>query len=190
MRSLEKNASKNCYVSLLIYPFGLTTYVVSPAGLRPGNTVIAGDSVRIVPGNCTYLKNIPLNTKIHNVESHPTGGAKLARSAGSFATLIEKNAKDALVRFSSGKVLRLSLFCSATIGRVSNLFWRLQAKKNKAGQNRNLNKRPKVRGVVQNPVDHPHGGGKGKKSPKQPNYNFKRLLPKGRKTSRSIRLIS
>lgn len=125
-----------------------------------------------------YLKYIPLNIKIYNIESFPRSGAKFIRAAGTWAKIVEKNSNLAKVLFSNGKYKKFSVYCSATIGRVSNINRKQFKTLYKAGQNRTLGFRPSVRGVVMNPVDHPHGGGKGKKSRSVKFYNYVRLLQK------------
>lgn len=182
VRSLEKHKLHNCYVASVYYPCGVNCYIIAAQNLRIGHIIFSGEDGPIKIGSTFLLKNIPLNIKIFNIESFPHSGGKFIRSPGNWAKILEKNNNGAIVIFKNGKKRKFSLDCCATIGRVSNL----QSKKNliahKAGELRNRNIRPFVRGVAMNPVDHPHGGGKGKKSPKNPNYNFVRKLPKGRKT--------
>ena len=182
VRSLEKHKLHDCYIASIYYICGVNGYIIAPENLRPGHLVISGETGLANLGCTLLLKNIPLNIKIHNIESYPRSGGKFIRSPGNWAKILEKNDKEVILIFKNGEKKIFSLNCCATIGRVSNL----QSKKSwvafKAGTRRAQNIRPHVRGVVMNPVDHPHGGGKGKKSPKNPNYNFVRKLPKGRKT--------
>lgn len=180
--SLEKTKTNSPYLALLLYPIGILTYIIAPKDIKIGSKIFSGDVIPISVGNNTYLKNIPLNLKIHNIESYPNSGAKYIKSAGLWAKIIDKSATHAFVIFKNNTIKKLSIFCTATIGEVSNSSYFSSKLLYKAGQTRKLlNKRPKVRGVAKNPVDHPHGGGNGKKSPKNPNYNFKRKLPKHRK---------
>jgi large subunit ribosomal protein L2 len=183
IRSLERSASYNFYVACLFYSCGVVSYINAPAGLKPGHVVEAGDYINIKVGNATFIKNIPLNKKIHNIEIFPKSGAKFARAAGTFGKVLEQHDNYCLVLVPGGKKIKLSPFCFATIGRVSNILHHSKNFYKKAGDSRINNIRPKVRGVAMNAVDHPHGGGKGKKSPKNPNYNFVRKLVKGRKTA-------
>lgn len=162
----------------------MASYILAPQGIRPGHVVSSGPFSPVSLGCCLLLKNIPFNTKIHNIESYPMSGGKYARSAGNWATVVERGQDWVMILFHNGKKKKLSSLCSATIGRASNIFYRKRSILFKAGDSRLRGIRPSVRGVVQNPTDHPHGGGKGKKSPKNPNYNFVRKLPKGRKTAR------
>lgn len=182
VRSLEKHKLHNCYIAAIYYSCGINSYVIAPENLRPGHVIISNENGSPYLGCSLLLKFMPLNIKIHNIESYPLSGGKFIRSPGNWAKILEKNNKKAILVFKNGKKKIFSLNCCATVGRVSNL----QSKKAwiafKAGTRRNQNIRPHVRGVAMNPVDHPHGGGKGKKSPKNPNYNFIRKLPKGRKT--------
>lgn len=184
VRSLEKHKLHNCYIASIYFPCGVVCYNIAAEYLRPGHIVFSGNSGLIKIGSTFLLQHIPLNIKIFNIESFPRSGGKFIRSPGNWAKILEKNKNNAIVIFKNGKKRKFSLNCSATIGRVSNL----QSKKNlivfNAGFNRRRGIRPHVRGVAMNPVDHPHGGGRGKKSPKNPNYNFVRKLPKGRKTSK------
>lgn len=183
VRSLEKHKLHNFYIASIYYPCGVSCYIIAAQNLRIGHSVFSGEVGLIKIGSTFLLKNIPLNIKIFNIESFPYSGGKFIRSPGNWAKILEKNNNNAIVIFKNGNRRTFSLNCCATIGCVSNL----QSKKNliarKAGELRNRNVRPSVRGVAMNPVDHPHGGGKGKKSPKNPNYNFIRKLPKGRKTA-------
>jgi large subunit ribosomal protein L2 len=130
------------------------------------------------------LRNLPLRLKIHNLEGHPLGGAKYCRSAGNWAMVISKTNLSAVVMFANGKKKNLSLDCLGTIGVVSNASFS-SIKRNKAGYSRLKGIRPSVRGVAMNPVDHPHGGGNGKKSPKSTNMSPWRKLGKGIKTTRN-----
>lgn len=182
VRSLEKHKNHSFYIASIFYFCGINSYIIAPENLKPGDLVAAGDFALPSIGSTLLLKDIPFNIKIHNIESFPCSGGKFIRSAGNWAKILEKRDTEVIVLFKNGIKKSFSLHCSATIGRVSNLQHKKANIMFKAGTNRLRGVRPKVRGVVMNPVDHPHGGGKGKKSPKNPNYNFVRRLPKGRKT--------
>ena len=131
--------------------------------MKVGDTVVAGDSVDILPGNCLPLKNIPLGTQIHNVELRPGKGGQIARSAGSSVQLVAREGDYASVKLPSGEIRKIHVDCVATIGQVGNLDHE-NVSIGKAGRSRWLGKRPHVRGVAMNPVDHPLGGGEGKTS--------------------------
>lgn len=177
--NLEKTRYLSAKIALIIYPVGIISYILAPRGLRPGNIIMAGKNLPTKIGFNTLLKHIPLNFKIHNVEAFPGSGAKYVRAGGAWAKLLEKSSKYGLLLLNSGKKKKLLLQCAATFGMLTKI---RKKKKYKAGDNRREGKRPSVRGIAMNAVDHPHGGGKGKKSPKQPNYNYKRLLIKGKRT--------
>ena len=136
---------------------------MAPAGVEVGQEIISGDQVEIKPGNAMPLKNIPLGTTVHNIEMKPLKGGQIARSAGTGATLMAKEGNYANLKLRSGEVRLISLDCRATIGSVGNSDHNL-IKVGKAGKSRHKGIRPTVRGVVMNPVDHPHGGGEGRTS--------------------------
>ncbi|MBT8472614.1 MAG: 50S ribosomal protein L2, partial [Marinicaulis sp.] len=136
---------------------------IAPQRLKAGDKVIAGDKVDVKPGNAMRLKNIPVGTIIHNIELKPGKGGQLARSAGAYAQLVGRDSGMAQVRLQSGEVRLVSGESMATVGAVSNPD-RMNENIGKAGRNRHKGKRPSVRGVVMNPVDHPHGGGEGRTS--------------------------
>ena len=182
VKSLEYSKHHSAFLALIIYSIGIASYIIAPHNIKIGSFVISGQQSPLLPGCSLLLKNIPFNTKIHNIEAYPKSGGKYVRAAGTWALILEKNAKTALILFNNGQKKLLSINCSATIGAVSNFKHKSFFYLRKAGKARQLNKRPSVRGVAMNPVDHPHGGGKGKKSPPQPTYNFVRKLPKGRRT--------
>ena len=160
---LEYDPNRTAFIALIRYQDGELAYIVAPQRLEAGDKVIAGDKVDIQPGNAMPLKNMPVGTIIHNIEMKPGKGAQIARSAGTYAQLIGKDAGRAQLRLSSGEVRMVTENCMATVGAVSN-----PDQKNinigKAGRNRWLGRRPSVRGVAMNPVDHPHGGGEGRTS--------------------------
>jgi large subunit ribosomal protein L2 len=163
VKSIEYDPNRTCNIALICYADGEKTYILAPHGLKVGDTVIASDSADIKVGNSKLLKDIPVGTLVHNVELHPRSGGQLARSAGSYAQLMGKEGKEALLRLPSGEMRKVKSNCRATIGQVGNLEHE-QIVIGKAGKNRLRGRRPKVRGVVMNPVDHPHGGGEGRTS--------------------------
>ncbi len=163
VKSIEYDPNRTCNIALICYADGEKTYILAPHGLKQGDTVIASDSADIKVGNSKLLKDIPVGTLVHNVELHPRSGGQLARSAGSYAQLMGKEGKEALLRLPSGEMRKVKSNCRATIGQVGNLEHE-QIVIGKAGKNRLRGRRPKVRGVVMNPVDHPHGGGEGRTS--------------------------
>jgi large subunit ribosomal protein L2 len=160
---IEFDPNRSAYIALIVYADGEKSYILAPQKLQVGDTVIAGETADIKPGNALPLKNIPVGTNLHNVELRPGSGGQIARSAGSYVQLIGKDAGYALVKLRSGEVRMIKAECMATIGAVSNPDHQNRSI-GKAGRNRWAGKRPTVRGVAMNPVDHPHGGGEGKTS--------------------------
>ncbi|MEE2761224.1 MAG: 50S ribosomal protein L2 [Pseudomonadota bacterium] len=160
---IEYDPNRSAFIALLKYEDGELSYIIAPQRLAPGDTVIAGQRVDIRPGNALPMANIPVGTIIHNVEMKVGGGAQIARSAGTYVQLIGKDQGYAQLRLTSGEIRMIRAECIATIGAVSNPD-QGNIKLGKAGRNRWLGKRPAVRGVAMNPVDHPHGGGEGKSS--------------------------
>ena len=160
---IEYDPNRTAYIALIKYEDNQKNYILCPQGLKVGETVVAGSNAEIKSGNCLELKDIPPGTLVHNVELIPGNGGKLARSAGSSVTLSGYDDDYAIIRLSSGESRKVKSNCLATIGVVSNPDQK-NIKIGKAGRNRWLGKRPHVRGVVMNPVDHPHGGGEGKTS--------------------------
>ena len=159
--TIEYDPNRSARIALLSYADGEKRYIIAPAGLAVGQTVLSGDTADIVVGNSVPLKIIPLGTTIHNLELKRGKGGQLVRSAGGAAQLLAKEGEYAQVRLPSGEVRRVSIKCMATVGQVSNLDHENQ-NLGKAGRARHLGQRPEVRGVVMNPRDHPHGGGEGK----------------------------
>ncbi|MCY9787511.1 50S ribosomal protein L2 [Nocardiopsis sp. NPDC050513] len=160
---IEYDPNRTARIALLHYVDGEKRYILAPAGLKQGDRVENGPQSDIKPGNCLPLRNIPTGTFVHAVELKPGGGAKLGRSAGSQIQLLAKEGRYATLRMPSGEMRMVEITCRATVGQVgnaeqSNINW------GKAGRSRWKGKRPTVRGVVMNPVDHPHGGGEGKTS--------------------------
>ncbi len=161
--SIEYDPNRAANIALLHYADGEKRYILAPIKLQVGDHIISGPDAEIKTGNAVPLRNIPLGTNIHNVELHPGHGGQMARGAGSYARLMAKEGKYAQIKLPSGEVRMVLLDCKATIGQVGNLEHE-NISIGKAGRNRWLGKRPKVRGVAMNPVDHPHGGGEGKSS--------------------------
>src|ERR671921_1158233 len=160
---IEYDPNRTARIALLHFVDGEKRYIIAPQGLGRGSQVEAGEGADIKPGNNLPLRNIPVGTTVHAVELRPGGGAKLGRSAGAAIQLVAREGKNATLRMPSGEMRMVDVRCRATVGEVGNAE---QANINwgKAGRNRWKGKRPKVRGVVMNPVDHPHGGGEGRTS--------------------------
>jgi large subunit ribosomal protein L2 len=165
--SIEYDPNRSSRIALLNYADGYKSYIVAPDGLKVGDTVISGENVEISVGNALSIKRIPVGTIIHNIELKPKGGGKLSRAAGSSAQITAKEGSYAQIKLNSGEIRLIHLDCMATIGRVGNIEHELVVL-GKAGRKRHLGKRPVVRGVAMNPVDHPHGGGEGKASAGNP----------------------
>jgi large subunit ribosomal protein L2 len=161
--SLEYDPNRSARIALLSYADGEKRYILAPDGLAVGASIIAGEDADILVGNSLPLKNIPLGTMIHNIELRKGKGGQLARSAGTAAQLLAKEAGYAQIKMPSGETRMVHLDCYATIGQVGNLNFENVAI-GKAGRTRWLGRRPTVRGVAMNPIDHPHGGGEGKTS--------------------------
>jgi large subunit ribosomal protein L2 len=161
--TVEYDPNRTARIALVTYADGEKRYILHPLGLKPGDQVISGENVDILPGNCLPLKNIPLGTMIHNVELKKGKGGQIARSAGSAVQLVAKEGFFASVKMPSGEIRLINIECLATVGQVGNLDHE-NVSIGKAGRNRWLGRRPHVRGVAMNPVDHPLGGGEGKTS--------------------------
>ncbi len=160
---LEYDPNRTAFIALIEYQDGELGYILAPQRLDVGDTVIAGDKVDVKPGNAMPLASIPVGTIVHNVEMKPGKGGQIARSAGTYVQLVGRDAGHALLRLGSGEARMVRAECMATIGAVSNSD-QGNIKLGKAGRKRWLGKRPSVRGVAMNPVDHPHGGGEGRTS--------------------------
>ena len=160
---LEYDPNRTAHLALLRYEDGELAYILAPQRLGAGDMVISGEKVDIQPGNAMPMRNIPVGTIIHNIEMKVGKGGQIARAAGTYAQLVGKDAGYALLKLTSGEQRMIRAECMATVGAVSN-----PDQKNinlgKAGRKRWLGKRPQVRGVAMNPVDHPHGGGEGRTS--------------------------
>jgi large subunit ribosomal protein L2 len=163
VESIEYDPNRTANIALLSYADGEKRYILAPLGLTVGATVMNGPKAEPKNGNCLRLKDIPVGLSIHNIEMQANHGAKLARSAGQVAILRGRDEKYAQVKLPSGEVRLINIECRATIGQVGNLD-HSKIKLGKAGKKRYLGKRPHVRGVAMNPVDHPMGGGEGKTS--------------------------
>jgi len=161
--SLEYDPNRTARIALLAYADGEKRYILAPNGLAVGSNVVAGENADILVGNALPLKNIPLGTMIHNIELRKGKGGQMARSAGTAAQLLAKESGYAQVKMPSGETRMVHLECYATIGQVGNLNSE-NVSLGKAGRKRWLGKRPTVRGVAMNPIDHPHGGGEGRTS--------------------------
>ena len=159
--SVEYDPNRSAFIALLQYEDGEKRYILQPAGLKVGDTVVAGANADIKAGNALPLTNIPVGTVVHNVELYPGRGGQLARAAGNSAQLMAKEGVYALLRLPSGELRNVPANCMATIGQVGNVDHE-NVKVGKAGRKRHMGWRPTVRGSVMNPCDHPHGGGEGK----------------------------
>jgi large subunit ribosomal protein L2 len=159
--AIEYDPNRTANIALLHYVDGEKRYIIAPVGLKEGDTVESGENADIKPGNSLKLVNMPVGTLIHNIELKPGKGGQLVRSAGNVAQLMAKEGDYAQVRLPSGEVRMIRMNCKATIGQVSNIDHE-NISIGKAGRKRWMGVRPTVRGVVMNPVDHPHGGGEGK----------------------------
>ncbi len=159
----EYDPNRSAFISLVKYEDGELRYIIAPKNLNIGDKITSGENVEIKNGNCLPIKNIPVGTNIHNIELKPGAGAKLIRSAGSSAQIVSKESPYVQIKLISGEIRHINKECSATVGEVSNPDQK-NMKLGKAGRKRYLGFRPKVRGVVMNPVDHPHGGGEGRTS--------------------------
>jgi large subunit ribosomal protein L2 len=180
VKTIEYDPNRTARIALLFYADGEKRYIIAPNGLEVGAKVLSGKDISPEVGNTMYLSDIPLGTLIHNIELRPGQGGKIVRTAGSFAQLAARDGKYAVVKLPSGETRQILVTCLATIGVVSNSDHKLEIS-GKAGRNRWLGRRPRVRGVAMNPVDHPMGGGEGRSSGGHPRSR-KGLPAKGYKT--------
>jgi large subunit ribosomal protein L2 len=180
VKTIEYDPNRTARIALLFYADGEKSYIIAPAGIQVGTVVTSGPGTAPEVGNCLPLSEIPLGTIIHNIELQPGAGATLARSAGSYAQLVAREGRYATIKLPSGELRMVLVVCYATVGTVSNSD-HMNVQLGKAGRNRWLGKRPRVRGVAMNPVDHPMGGGEGKSSGGHPRSR-KGLIAKGYKT--------
>ena len=181
---LEYDPNRTAFIALLRYDDGELSYVLAPQRLRAGDTVIAGERVDVKPGNAMPLRSMPIGTIIHNVEMKPGKGGQMARSAGSYAQLVGRDAGYAQIRLGSGELRMVPDGCMATVGAVSNPD-HMNEVLGKAGRVRHMGRRPHVRGVAMNPVDHPHGGGEGKTSGGRHPVTPWGKITRGRKTRKN-----
>ena len=188
---LEYDPNRTAFIALIKYEDGMLSYIIAPQRLGIGDTVVTSATADIKPGNTLPLKNIPVGTIIHNIELKPQKGAQMVRSAGTYAQLVGRDGGYAQIKLTSGELRMVLDTCLATIGAVSNPD-NMNQVLSKAGRKRHMGKRPSVRGVVMNPVDHPHGGGEGKSSggrhPVTP-WGKKTRGPKTRSNKATDRLI-
>jgi large subunit ribosomal protein L2 len=161
--TVEYDPNRSARIALVTYADGEKRYILHPAGVKVGDTIVAGTQVDILPGNCLPLRNIPLGTMVHNVELRPGKGGQMARSAGAAVQVVAKEGDYATLKMPSSEVRLVNLDCLATVGQVGNLDHE-NVSGGKAGRTRWQGRRPHVRGVAMNPVDHPLGGGEGKTS--------------------------
>ena len=161
VKRIEYDPNRTCYIMLIEYDDGQNSYLLAPQDIKVGDTIISGTKKEIKIGNTMPLSDIPVGTEIHNVEINPGGGGKIARSAGTSVQISGSDGSYSLIKMVSGEVRRIDSRSKATIGILTNPDQK-NIKIGKAGRNRWLGKRPQTRGVVMNPVDHPHGGGEGK----------------------------
>jgi large subunit ribosomal protein L2 len=184
--AIEYDPNRSANIALLNYKDGEKRYILAPAGLAVGDTVESGEGADIKVGNCLPIKNIPLGTVIHNVELRPGQGGKLVRSAGASAQLMAKEGEYAQVRMPSGEVRKIMIVCRATIGQLGNIEHE-NVQIGKAGRMRHMGKRPSVRGIAMNPVDHPHGGGEARSTSGRPPTTPWGQMTMGKKTRRNKR---
>jgi len=180
VKSVEYDPNRSARIALLYYADGEKRYIIAPHGIQVGQEVESGKGVAPEIGNSLYLSEIPFGTIIHNIELRPGQGGKMARSAGSYAQLMSRDGKFAVLKLPSGETRMILQSCKATVGMVSNIDHSLETS-GKAGRSRWLGRRPRTRGVAMNPVDHPMGGGEGRASGGHPRSR-KGLPAKGYRT--------
>lgn len=183
VETIEYDPNRTSRIALLKYADGERRYMIAPVGVKVGDTLMSGPNAEIREGNAMPVKNMPLGTIIHNIELRPGQGAKFARSAGTFAQLVAKDKSMCHIKLSSSEVRLIPSNCMATIGQVGNVEWE-NISLGKAGRGRYMGRRPHVRGVVMNPVDHPLGGGEGKASGGRPTVS-PWGKPEGKKTRKN-----
>ena len=180
VKSIEYDPNRSARIALLYYVDGVKTYIIAPNGLEVGATVVSGPEAAPEVGNALPLNKIPVGTLVHNIELRPGQGAFMARSAGTFAQIVSREGDYAIIKLPSGETRKILATCKATVGVVGNSDHALESS-GKAGRSRWLGRRPRNRGVVMNPVDHPMGGGEGRASGGHPRSR-KGLYSKGLKT--------
>ena len=183
VKTIEYDPNRTARIALVWYKDGEKRYIIAPNGLKVGQSIMSGEKATPEIGNCLFLRDIPLGTLIHNIEMRPGQGGEIARSAGSYAQLAARDGKYAVIKMPSGETRMILTTCLATIGTVSNAD-HIQEELGKAGRSRWMGRRPRVRGVAMNPVDHPMGGGEGRASGGHPRSR-KGLLAKGYKTRKN-----
>ena len=181
---LEYDPNRSAFIALVRYDDGEVAYILAPQRLRAGDQIVAGERVDVKPGNAMPLRSMPIGTIIHNVELKPGKGGQMARSAGSYAQLVGRDAGYAQIRLGSGELRMVMDGCMATVGAVSNPD-HMNEVLGKAGRVRHMGRRPHVRGVAMNPVDHPHGGGEGKTSGGRHPVTPWGKITRGRKTRKN-----
>lgn len=184
--TIEYDPNRSCRIALLNYRDGEKRYILAPLGLKLGELVESGPNADIKIGNALPIRNIPVGTVIHNIELRPGQGGKLVRSAGVAAQLMAKEDEYSQVRMPSGEVRKIHIECRATIGQLGNIEHENQVI-GKAGRMRHLGKRPSVRGIAMNPVDHPHGGGEARSTSGRPPTTPWGQMTMGKKTRRNKR---
>ncbi len=184
--TIEYDPNRSCRIALVNYRDGDKRYVLAPLGLQVGDLIESGPNADIKIGNALPIRNIPVGTVIHNIELRPGQGGKLVRSAGVSAQLMAKESEYSQVRMPSGEVRKIHIACRATIGQLGNVEHENQVI-GKAGRTRHLGKRPTVRGVAMNPVDHPHGGGEARSTSGRPPTTPWGQMTMGKKTRRNKR---
>lgn len=180
IKTIEYDPNRSAFIALVVYADGEKRYILAPQGLEVGAKILSGDVVAPEVGNALKFKNMPLGTVVHNIEMRPGNGGVIARSAGTYAQLSAKEEKYAVLKMPSGELRKVLIDCMATVGIVSNHEHSLESR-GKAGANRWRGRRPRVRGVAMNPVDHPMGGGEGKSSGGHPRSR-NGIYAKGQKT--------
>jgi len=182
--SREYDPNRSAWITLLLYSDGERRYIISPLKLELGDMVEAGGNAEVRPGNAIPLRRIPAGRPIHNLEFSPGSGGKIARSAGVDARIVAKDPEQIDVKLPSGEIRTFSPECKATVGQVSNPSHK-NVKSGKAGRSRHLGRKPKVRGVAKNAVDHPHGGGEGRAYVGRPPVSSTGVPAKGGKTRKA-----
>ncbi len=181
---LEYDPNRTAYIALVKYKDGELAYILAPQRLKAGDMVVSGEKTDVKPGNAMLLKNMPVGTIIHNIEMKPGKGGQMCRSAGTYAQLVGRDQGYAQIKLASGELRIVRQDCMATVGAVSNPD-HFNTSKGKAGRNRWLGKKPHVRGVAMNPVDHPLGGGEGRTSGGRHPVSFSGVPTKGYKTRKN-----
>lgn len=186
IQRIEYDPNRSCFIALIIYKTGDLAYIIAPKNIKVGDFILTSKNKNpeIKLGNCLPLKNVPIGSTIHNIELYPGKGGQICRSAGTEAKLIKRDRDSALIRLTSNKEKTLSINCFCTIGSVSNSDHKNRSY-GKAGQTRWQGKKPTVRGVAMNPIDHPHGGGEGKTSGGRCSVTPWGIPTKGYKTRRN-----